>query len=89
MALFISVLVFSMFYTVKCDSINSILNPCDPNPCQHSGECHRIDLKNYLCECPERFWGRDCEFETGQQPCKNHQCHRTASCRPDASRAMK
>ncbi|XP_063339189.1 cephalotoxin-like protein [Pelmatolapia mariae] len=37
---------------------------CDPDPCKNKGECQRLlDSNEWLCECPDGFYGDTCEKE--------------------------
>ncbi|KAL3973300.1 forkhead box protein Q [Sarotherodon galilaeus] len=37
---------------------------CDPDPCKNKGECERLlDSNEWLCECPDGFYGDTCEKE--------------------------
>ena len=45
-----------------------MVNPCEPNPCQHDGTCHNNGDGTYRCDCVEGFDGIHCEHgEYGDQ----------------------
>ncbi|NXY45127.1 FA7 factor, partial [Ceuthmochares aereus] len=52
--------------TVRNDCRGS-LNPCSSNPCNNGGVC-KIRHYNYVCICPPRFGGHNCEKGDPQCP---------------------
>ena len=42
------------------DGNYSMPDPCEYFPCQNGGSCHSNGMR-YECECPERFYGWNCE----------------------------
>lgn len=36
-------------------------NFCNPNSCQHNGQCTLIGTTSYSCDCNSSYTGRDCE----------------------------
>ena len=37
-------------------------DPCDPSHCLHGGTCSNNGDGTYKCNCPEDWWGLDCEL---------------------------
>ncbi|NXX92911.1 FA7 factor, partial [Centropus bengalensis] len=49
-----------IFHSQEKTVRNDCLNPCSSNPCNNGGVC-KIRHYNYLCICPPRFGGHNCE----------------------------
>ena len=39
---------------------NAVTNPCDSSPCGNNGECSRVGVSNYTCECNNGYSEPDC-----------------------------
>ncbi|NXO75657.1 AGRIN protein, partial [Sitta europaea] len=52
--------------------------PCEPNPCQHGGQCHAREADMFHCQCPDAYTGPTCALE--RNPCEPSPCHAAATC---------
>ncbi|XP_062574667.1 versican core protein-like [Saccostrea cucullata] len=55
-------------------------DPCKDNPCQNGATCE-VKLKQFYCNCPERFKGQLCEEKV--DPCDSIFCQNGAACHSD------
>jgi len=63
------------------DSCSQEINECDPNPCMNNASC--VDLVNdFMCMCPQCFYGDRCQFEMDFELCFNCSCLNNATCQP-------
>ena len=47
---------------VDCCSY-TVIPPCDPNPCKHSGVCTEVGTTEYTCDCTgTQYKGKNCEI---------------------------
>ena len=46
----------------------TVLNQCDPNPCENGGTCIPCSYPSYTCQCLPGFTGNNCS--TILDPCK-------------------
>ncbi|KAK4297327.1 hypothetical protein Pmani_030242, partial [Petrolisthes manimaculis] len=54
------------------------LDPCQPNPCQHTASCTNLTHHQYACHCPPGYTGLVCESEVNEcdpNPCLRGTCH--------------
>lgn len=52
----------------KCDA-------CYTFPCQNGASCRPVPLRDYECDCPPGFHGRNCQHPVDAcygSPCENH-----------------
>lgn len=58
----------------------TVLDQCDPNPCQNGGTCVRGTYPDYTCECPQGFTGENCSIAIN--PCEDNPCLNNGTCVP-------
>jgi len=44
---------------------NSVIDDCDPNPCENGGNC-TDEVNTFTCDCEEDFTGMRCEESKNQ-----------------------
>ena len=58
--------IILMDYCKTAHVLNWFLDPCNPNPCKHHGECRETSVDVFSCACPKSFSGKRCETEQGK-----------------------
>ena len=51
----------------QSDSGN-VPGPCSSGPCVSQGKCVNMSPHEYICSCPENYFGRTCEHGNNYQP---------------------
>ena len=66
-------------FRLGCANCLAGTDPCSTNPCQHGGECLRVNDTLYECACQEGWTGSICQSSVGT-PCATNPCQNGATC---------
>ena len=64
-------------YDKEIYNIKLLIDPCDPNLCQH-GKCVKLNSTDYACQCQSGFSGKLCEIGNYSYTILN--CHDISYC---------